>query len=184
MLHDTCYILNATSYMLYATWNASDSWSSITRVFSLHNMRPITLHEFLKHMLAKASVGWSITYTTWFSLHYMAFLNAYTGMKRLCWHISNFHYMSSFTLHELFASVYWNETPVMVKSICWLVHSLHYMSFLYTTRVFRMYIPEWNDLLAYLWLTLHEIHYTTWTFCMCILEWNACDGQKHLVAGL
>ena len=156
-------------------WNASVGISlTSTTWVPLHYMNFLHVYSGMKRLWR--SVGWSIAYTTWVSLHYMAFLNAYTGMKRLCWHIYDFHYMSSFTLHELFACVYWNETPVMVKSICWLVYSLHYMSFLYTTWVFRMYIPESNDLLAYLWLTLHEIHYTTWSFCTCILKWNASDG--------
>ena len=149
MLHDTCYILNATSYMLYATWNASDSWSSITRVFSLHNMRPITIHEFLKHMLAKASVGWSITYTTWLfwmhipewnasvgisltsttwvPLHYMNFLHVYTGMKRLWWSKASGGWSIacttwvSFTLHGFFECIYRNQTT------SWPISDLHYM---------------------------------------------------------
>ena len=173
-------------------------------ISELHYMSSLTLHELFATLtrnetplLADVSLPLhEILYTTWV-------FQPSVG-KGICWMIYSLHYMSFFTLHGFFeriyrnetpllaylwlplheflyttwtfACVYWNETPVMVKSICWLVYSLHYMSFLYTTWVFRMYIPESNDLLAYLWLTLHEIHYTTWTFCTCILEWNASDG--------
>ena len=173
MLHDTCYILNATSYMLYATWNASDSWSSITRVFSLHNMRPITLHEFLKHILAKASDGWSIACTTWVSFTLHGFFECIYRNQTTSWPISDLHYMRSITLHELFARVYWNETPPIV---CWMVYSLHYMSFFTLHGFFECIYRNETPLLANHWLPLHEFLYTTWTFCTCIVEWNASDG--------
>ena len=73
---------------LYTTWSSLHVYTGMKRlwwlVFSLHYMRSITLHEFLKHMLAKASAGWSIACTTWVS----------------------------FTLHGFFECIYRNQTPL------------------------------------------------------------------------
>ena len=82
-------------------------------VFSLHYMRSITLHEFLKHMLAKASAGWSIACTTWVSFTLHGFFECIYRNQTTSWPISDLHYMRSITLHELFARVYWNETPLI-----------------------------------------------------------------------
>ena len=43
-------------------------------------MKRIILHELLKHMLSKASVGW-LADTTRFPSYYMAFLHVYTGIE-------------------------------------------------------------------------------------------------------
>ena len=95
---------------LYTTWSSLHVYTGMKRLWR--------------------SVGWSIAYTTWVSLHYMAFLNAYTGMKRLCWHISDFHYMSSFTLHEVrcMCILEWNASDDWsLVYTTW--DPLHYMSF-------------------------------------------------------
>ena len=170
---------------LYTTWSSLHVYTGMKRlwwlVFSLHYMRSITLHEFLKHLLAKASAGWSIACTTWVSFTLHGFFECIYRNQTTSWPISDLHYMRSITLHELFARVYWNETPL---TVCWMVFSLHYMSFFTLHGFFECIYRNETPLLANLWLPLHEFLYTTWTFCMCILEWNACDGQKHLLAGL
>ena len=94
MLHAPCYIIHATCYILHeclcwliyryymnclvTTWlfcmyildlNALAGWSRAT------TWTPLLLHEFLKHMLSKVTVGWSIAYymsslhTTWLFEH-------------------------------------------------------------------------------------------------------------------
>ena len=60
-------------------------------------MKRIILHELLKHMLSKASVGWMAD-TTQFPSYYMAFLHVYTGINHLLWLMMNFFNNSE--IHE------------------------------------------------------------------------------------
>ena len=116
------------------TWDPSDYmsfWDVYTGmkrlwwlVFCCDYMRSVWLHGFLKHTLLKASVGNFLALTTWVSIDYMGFWHAYTGIKRLSLSI----FSLTTWLHELFACVYWNETPLMAGLLCWL-HD--YMVFLH-----------------------------------------------------
>ena len=172
-LHET----NVTTWIFEAYIGKNICWL----VYRSDYMSSHWLHGFLKHMLAKASAGWSIACTTWVSFTLHGFFECIYRNQTTSWPISDLHYMRSITLHELFARVYWNETPL---TVCWMVYSLHYMSFFTLHGFFECIYRNETSLLANLWLPLHEFLYTTWTFCTCIVEWNACNNQKHLLAGL
>ena len=120
MLHAICYMLHATCYMLHATC--------------------YMLHEFLNHMLAKASVWWSIANTAW---------------------------VSFITLHDFlhttwlfFAPIIWFKTPLMTD--LWV--PLH--EFPYTTWTFCHSNSKWNAsvgwcLTSTTWDPLHYMSFWT-----------------------
>ena len=143
-------------------WNASVgiSMTSTTWV-PLHYMNFLHVYTGMKRLWwSKASAGWSIACTTWVSFTLHGFFECIYRNQTTSWPISDLHYMRSITLHELFARVYWNETPLMV---CWMVFSLHYMSFFTLHGFFECIYRNETPLLAYLWLPLHEFLYTTWS---------------------
>ena len=104
-----------------------------------------------------------------FPIHYMAFLNVYTGNERLWWQM-NLHYMNSLDTTWLFF-----VCILDLKGPWWLIYSLHYMSSLYTTWVFEAYAVK-----GICWLVPSSHYmssqYTTWLFWTYILETNASDG--------
>ena len=140
----------------------------------LHYMNFLHVYTGMKRLWwSKASAGWSIACTTWVSFTLHGFFECIYRNQTTSWPNSDLHYMRSITLHEVFARVYWNETPPMV---CWMVYSLHYMSFFTLHGFFECIYRNETPLLTNLWLPLHEFLYTTWTFCTCIVEWNASYG--------
>ena len=58
-------------------------------------MKRIILHEILKHMLSKASVGWMAD-TTQFPSYYMAFLHVYTGIECCQRHLLTAEFLNAF----------------------------------------------------------------------------------------
>ena len=81
------------SILSLTTWDPSDYmnflhvYTGMKRlwwlVFCFDYMRSMWLHGFLKHALAKVSVGLPIALSTWVRIDNMGFLHVYTGIKRL-----------------------------------------------------------------------------------------------------
>ena len=118
-------IISLTTWDPSDYMNFSDVYTGMKRlwwlVFCFDYMRSMWLHGFLKHTLAKLSVGLSIALTTWVPIDYMGFSHAYTGFKRL--------YLSIFSLTTWDPSDYMNFLRVYtgMKRLWWLVFCFDYM---------------------------------------------------------
>ena len=125
------------SILSLTTWDPSDYmnflhvYTGMKRlwwlVFCFDYMRSMWLHGFLKHALAKVSVGLPIALTTWVPIDYMGFLHVYTGIKRLS--------------QSFFSLTKWLPDYLTTWLHDYMTTWLHdYM----TTWTFCMCILEWN----------------------------------------